>query len=252
MSTETFDIDSMPRGGPNASWLDRRLQTDRLEYIDRDDVDHLKSKVLRTLERGGRIFGQNDMLARLALDEVAGVAQPKILELGAGHGGLSRALLKLHPTAEVTVTDVEPTWVDAIAASDLGSHPRVTVREMDATAIDASDGYYDLIVFALAFHHLPPRSAARVVAEGTRAANKLLIIDLPRRRPALQVVWLGCYLPLAAVIPSVHDGIISTMRAYSPSAMRALARHADPAIRVELRRTPLSLRGRLQVVLAYR
>lgn len=27
------DISSMPRGGPNASWLDRRLQTDRLEYL---------------------------------------------------------------------------------------------------------------------------------------------------------------------------------------------------------------------------
>ncbi len=41
MATEIFDIDSMPRGGPDASWLDRRLQTDRLEYLDRDDVDDL-------------------------------------------------------------------------------------------------------------------------------------------------------------------------------------------------------------------
>jgi len=31
MTTEIFDIDSMPRGGPEASWLDRRLQNDRLE-----------------------------------------------------------------------------------------------------------------------------------------------------------------------------------------------------------------------------
>jgi hypothetical protein len=28
----------MPRGGPNASWLDRRLQTDALEYTDRYDI----------------------------------------------------------------------------------------------------------------------------------------------------------------------------------------------------------------------
>src|SRR5258705_11886201 len=34
-----IDIDRMPRGGPDASWVDRRLQTDRLEYLDRDDVD---------------------------------------------------------------------------------------------------------------------------------------------------------------------------------------------------------------------
>jgi methyltransferase family protein len=96
----------------------------------------------------------------------------------------------MHPTAQVTVTDIEPTSVAAIAAGDLGSHPRATVREMDATAIDAPDGYYDLAVFALSFHHLPPRPAARVFAEGTRAADKLLIIDFPRWRSPLQAVRL--------------------------------------------------------------
>ena len=40
MATPTIvDIDRMPRGGPDASCLDRLLQTDRLEYLDRDDVD---------------------------------------------------------------------------------------------------------------------------------------------------------------------------------------------------------------------
>jgi ubiquinone/menaquinone biosynthesis C-methylase UbiE len=196
MATQIFDIDSMPRGGPDASWLDRRLQTDRLEYLDRDDVDHLKRRVLRALDRAGRIFGQNSTYARIALDEVADVPNPKILELGSGHGRLSRALLETHPTAQVTVTDIEPTSVAAIAAGDLGSHPRATVREMDASAIDAPDGYYDLAVFALSFHHLPPRPAARVFAEGTRAADKLLIIDFPRWRSPLQAVRLACFLPL--------------------------------------------------------
>jgi hypothetical protein len=41
-----IDIDRMP-GGPDASWVDRRLQTDRLEYLDRDDVDdRLKRQVV--------------------------------------------------------------------------------------------------------------------------------------------------------------------------------------------------------------
>jgi len=34
-----IDIDRMPGGGPDASRVDRRLQADRLEYLDRDDVD---------------------------------------------------------------------------------------------------------------------------------------------------------------------------------------------------------------------
>jgi SAM-dependent methyltransferase len=235
MATEIFDINSMPRGGPDASRLDRWLQTDRLEYLDRDDVADLKRRVVRSLDRGGRIFGWHKKFARIALDEVADVADPKILELGSGHGGLSRALLKMHPTAHVTVTDIEPASVAAIAAGDLGAHPRAVVREMDATAIDAPDGYYDLAVSALSFHHLPPALAARVFAEGTRAAGKLLIIDLRRPPSLLHILVLALRLPFIPVRPAAHDGFISSLRAYSPSALRALARHADPAITVDMR-----------------
>jgi 2-polyprenyl-3-methyl-5-hydroxy-6-metoxy-1,4-benzoquinol methylase len=236
----TRDIVNMPRGGPDASWLDRRLRTDRLEYLDRDDVDGLKQKVVEALDRGGnrRRFGVYERIARIALDEVAEVPAPKILELGAGLGGLSRKLLASHDTAEVTVTDVDPAFVAAVADSDIGSHPRATVREMDATAIDAPDGYYDLAIFALSLHHLPPERAALVFAEGTRAARKLLIVDLRRPPAPLHLVVLGAVLPLSGLVPLAHDGAISSLRAYSPSALCALARHADPAIGVEFRTRP--------------
>jgi len=154
---------------------------------------------------------------------------------GCGHGGLSRKLLENHPTAQVTVTDIDPTFVAAIAAGDLGSHPRAMVREMDATAIDAPDGYYDLAVFAFSLHHLPPALAARVFAEGTRAANKLLIIDTPRPPALLHLVMLAVMLPFVGLSPFVHDGFISQLRTYSPSALRALAYYADPAITVDFR-----------------
>jgi ubiquinone/menaquinone biosynthesis C-methylase UbiE len=230
-----INIDRMPRGGPDASWLDRRLQTDRLEYLDRDDVDDgVKRQVIRALERLGGLFKDHENFARLALDEVSEVPDPKILELGSGHGGLSRKLLEIHPTAQITVTDVDPTSVANIAAGDLGSHPRATVRVMDATAIDAPDGYFDLVVFAQSFHHLPPPLASRVFAEGTRVADKLLIIDLPRPPSVPHIAQLAAFLPLTAVHPFIHEGVISSLRAYSPSAMRALAGNADPTINVRL------------------
>jgi hypothetical protein len=142
MDSRISDIVSMPRGGPDASWLDKRLQTDRLEYLDRDDVDDLKRKVADSLDRGGRRrwFGVYEKCARIALDEVTDIPSPKILELGSGLGGLACRLLEKHPTAQVTVTDIDPTFVAAIAAAELGSNPRATVREMDATAIDARMG----------------------------------------------------------------------------------------------------------------
>ena len=230
------DIADMPRGGPNSSCLDRALWTDRLEYLDRDDVDpEVKRSVVRALERTGEWFGNHQKFGHLVLEEVADVPDPKILELGSGHGGLSAKVLEMHPTARLTVTDLEPASVAAIAAGGLGAHPRVVVREMDATAIDAADGEFDLAVFALSFHHLPPLAAAQVIAEGTRAAAKLLIIDLPRPPSPLHLLRLATMLPFAPFVPFVHDGVISSLRTYSPSALRALAAHADPSIELELR-----------------
>ncbi|MGV9801307.1 class I SAM-dependent methyltransferase [Mycobacterium sp. NPDC003449] len=249
MDAGTRDIVDMPRGGPDASWLSRRLQTGRLEYLDRDDVDELKRKVVHAIDRGGRRprFGTYQKYARMALDEVADLGSPRILELGCGLGGLSRALLELHRTAEVTVTDIDATFVADIAAGDLGRHPRATVQVIDATAIDAPDQHFDLALFALSLHHLPPESAARVFAEGTRAATKLLIIDVRRPSPPLHLAMLAAALPFTRVA-AIHDAVISGLRAYSPSALRALARHADPAISVEFR----SRRRGPTVLVAYR
>jgi ubiquinone/menaquinone biosynthesis C-methylase UbiE len=234
MTSSRVDIATMPRGGPNASCLDRALQTDRPEYLDRDDIDpEVKRSVVKALERTGEWFGHHEKFAHLALEEVADVPDPHLLELGSGHGGLSAKLLEMHPTARLTVTDVEPESVAAIAAGELGAHPRATVREMDATAIDAADGAFDLAVFALSFHHLPPLAASRVFAEGTRVAKKLLIIDMPRPPAPLHLLRLATMLPLAPLVPFVHDGVITSLRTYSPSALRALAAHAG--VEVELR-----------------
>lgn len=228
MTKQVADIADMPRGGPDASCLDRLLQTSRPEYLDRDDVDDkVKRGIVSTLDRVGSLFGEHKRNAELVLREVADVVDPKILELGAGHGALSRIVLDEHPTAQVTVSDVNPDSVALIAASELGRHPRATVRTIDATAIDAPDGSFDLAVFALSFHHLPPEHAARVLAEGTRVADRLLVIDLPRPPSLLHLAKLATFAPFVLWWPFAHDGFISSLRAYSPSALRALAAHAD-------------------------
>jgi ubiquinone/menaquinone biosynthesis C-methylase UbiE len=243
-----MDIETMPRGGFDASWLDRRLQTARPEYLDRDDVDdRIKRQVIGSLDWMGRVLGDHALFAERSLQLVADIPDPKILELGAGHGGLSRKLLEMHPTARVTVTDIDPSSVSNIASGDLGSHPRAVVRCMDATDIDAPDRCYDLAVFALSFHHLPPVQAARVLAEGTRAADKLLIFDMSRPPAPRHLIRLAAFFPFALVLPFAHDGLISSLRAYSPSGFRALAAHADPAITVEFSRL-----GRNQMVVAQR
>ncbi|MGB3482530.1 MAG: class I SAM-dependent methyltransferase [Mycobacterium sp.] len=235
MASGTEHIESMPRGGFDASCLDRLLQTDTLEYLDRDDVDDsVKRQIIGALDWTGRVFGNHRKFAEIALEQITDVPDPKILELGAGHGAVSSLLLENHPTAHVTVTDISTDSVATMAAGHLGADPRATVREMDATAIDAPDGAFDLALFALSFHHLSPRDAARVFAEGTRVATKLVIIDLPRPPAPVHVMQLAVMLPLAPFIPFVHDGVISSLRCYSPSALKSLAEYADPAIELTL------------------
>ena len=232
-SLNTADLAGMPRGGPQASWLDRLLQTDRPEYLDREDVDErVKHGVISTLERLGSLVGDHRRNARLVLEQVAGVADPAILELGAGHGALSRVLLEEHPTARVTVSDVDPGSVAAMTSSDLGRHPRADVRVIDATAVDAPDKTFDVAVFALSFHHLAPPMAARVLAEATRVADALVVIDLARPPSLLHLIRLATMAPLVPVWPFAHDGLISSLRAYSPSALRALAEHVGVHVEV--------------------
>lgn len=231
--SDVSELTDMPRGGPAASCLDRLLQTSREEYLDRADVDPaVKAGVIATLDRVGAIFGEHTRNVSLVLDELADVPDPRILELGAGHGALSRRLLEEHPTATVTVSDINPDSVAAMAASDLGSNPRAQVQAVDATAIDAPDGAYDLAVFALSFHHLAPPLAARVLAEATRVANRFMIIDMARPPAPLHLIRLATMAPFAPIWPFAHDGLISSLRTYSPSAFRELARHAGVEVDV--------------------
>jgi SAM-dependent methyltransferase len=231
----------MPRGGPDASWLDRRFETGELEYLDREDApDEVKQKVIGMLDRLGGVFKLHEKDARTALGVIQDIPHPRILELGAGHGKLSAKMLELHPTATVTVSDVDPTSVTNIAAGELGSNPRARTQVVDATAIDAEDDSYDLVVFAQAFHHLPPAVAYRAIAEATRVSKRLLVIDLGRRTPlgfmlfaALRPLLQLLALPSSSLRPLLHDGYISALRAYSPSALQALGRAADPAVRIE-------------------
>ncbi|QZH59720.1 class I SAM-dependent methyltransferase [Mycolicibacterium farcinogenes] len=237
-------VAEMPRGGPHASWLDRRLETTVPEYTDRADVsENTKRKVIEALDRYGRFYRQHQAHAHTALASVSDIPAPRILELGAGHGTLSANIVKRHPTATMTVSDVDPASVARIAASPLGSHPRVRAHRIDATAIAADDDSYDLAVMSLGFHHLPPATAATAIAEATRVAGRFLVIDIKRPAPLmhlLQMVSVPAFLlGLAAVtgpsraVPAIHDWMISSMRSYGRDGFVALGEAADPYMDVQ-------------------
>lgn len=240
-------IDAMPRGGPASSWLDRRLQTDVLEYLDRSDVpDETKQYVIAALDDMGTRNGTHEAIARKVIDLVRGIDRPRILELGAGHGRLSEQILRLHPTAELTVSDLDPHSVHKLATGPLGRDPRVTTKVVDATNISDPENSYDLVVFAYSFHHLPPSVAVKAIADATRVGTTFLVVDLIRwPAPILLLMPLALAAvigrrvrPLPAARAVIHDALISNLRAYSPTALTALGKAADPRMRVQLHPAP--------------
>jgi SAM-dependent methyltransferase len=231
----------MPRGGPHASWLDRLLQTSALEYTDRNDIpDSRKHKVVRALDVLGERTNQHVELAQLVAGVLAGVDNARVLELGAGHGRLSEKIIAAHPTATVTVSDVDPASVARIAASVVANNPRLSVKTVDATAIDEPDASYDLVVFVQAFHHLPPEMARLAITEATRVGRRFLVVDLKRKKPfallthpLVMPVFALLWLPWSTIPAAIHDAVISWLRAYSQSALTALGTAADPSMQVE-------------------
>ena len=187
------------------------------------------------MEWTGEFFGNTEKFAHIALDEVADVPDPKILELGSGHGGLSRKLLEWHPTAELTVTDVEPTrWRRSPRATSASIRGRRCARWTPPRSTPPT-GISTWRCSRCRFTICRRRWRRGCLPRAPAWPTKLLIIDLPRPPSPLHLLRLATMLPFAPVIPFVHDGVISSLRTYSPSALRALAAHADPAIDVQLR-----------------
>lgn len=237
----TMEIEHMPRGGYDASWLDRHLQTDVLEYTDRYDVpDELKQRVIDSLDRLGSVRGLHEKNAQMALSLVSGIEAPRILELGAGHGRLSEQIVRMHPAAQVTVSDLDPISVQNIASGTLGSNPRVRTKVIDASSISESDHSYDLVIFASSFHHLPPKVASQAIAEATRVGRKFVVIDI-KRPSTIPLALISAMSLLVGALASprskarafIHDGRISSLRSYSPTAFTSLGAAADPAMVTE-------------------
>lgn len=227
----TRPMADMPRGGPCAGWWDRLYETDRLEYLDRPETADKAQRVLRGLHRLQRLGGLYRIWGRWIQAEIAGLPEPRILELGAGSGGLAEHVLARHPTARWTASDISARTVQSLQAGPLGRHPRAETAVIDATGIDAETGSWDLAVFAFSLHHLPPTAVRAVLREGTRVASRLLIID-GWRNPACLVTGIPVGLLLGGGQPLLHDWVISARKFYSVDALHALASDCGEAVTI--------------------
>jgi tRNA (cmo5U34)-methyltransferase len=81
-----------------------------------------------------------------------GVEAARILDLGAGTGETARRVLNRHPSGLVTVLDVSPAMLE-LAQADLPSN-RIEQVIVGGIEQPLPSGVFDLVVSALAVHHL--------------------------------------------------------------------------------------------------
>jgi SAM-dependent methyltransferase len=198
-----------------------------------------------TLEWGGILRG----LAPVLSDFLERAGTRDVLDLGSGGGGpakiLAPLLRKRGWTGTITLTDLFPhaaLWSD-LAAKDASL--RFETASVDATAIpkELSQGRTRTIINVL--HHLPPPVARGVIEDAVRSRAPLFIAEGFERNPLrflpfapagvpalfatplfapsaraqrIALTWLS---PIALVC-SVWDGVVSTLRVYSEAELRAM------------------------------
>ena len=204
-----------------------------------DDPDISCDEMYRSLEDlrlVHRFWGSAGALERHLVGEIRRlrIANPVILDVGAGSGDVSRRLARAlaaagHP-ARVFASDVQ--WRHLLAGRRMEGTGFPSVCA-DAFALPLAEKSVDWIVSTLFFHHFSPADNARLLASFARVARRgFALLDLTRHLLPLGVVSIAGRLLFKTRV-SVLDGMSSVRQAYTLDEARRIARGAVPAARVE-------------------
>jgi tRNA (cmo5U34)-methyltransferase len=131
-------------------------------------------------EAGGRDLELRTLTSFLSLEPAAA---SRILELGAGHGLLTRIVLERFRLANITALDLNPTMIDAGRHRLASLGTRVEFRQWDLALSGwptEVDGPFDATISSLALHHLERQrksELARQIFQRLRPGGLFLNLD---------------------------------------------------------------------------
>lgn len=194
------------------------------ELLDTDAVPPVEvQRTLADLRRINRWFGGISTTRRMTEKVVArlGHASLTLLDVGAGSGDVSlTAARQLRPPAQVKVT-----LMDRIPAH-LPRNGAGTVAG-NALSLPFLDRSFDLVTCSLLIHHLERDEIVTFVNESLRVARVAVLLNDLRREPFHLALMYAGY-PLFSRV-TLHDGIASIRRAYTPQELTAILRDTNAA-----------------------
>ncbi|MBZ5511281.1 MAG: methyltransferase domain-containing protein [Acidobacteriia bacterium] len=199
------------------------------ELLDSDAATPAEvQQTLADLRRINRWFGGISTTRRMLEQVVARLGKRSsapteltLLDVGAGSGDVSlSAARQIRPPAQIRVT-----LMDRMPAH-LPRNGTGTVAG-DALALPFLDGSFDLVTCSLLIHHLEREQIVHFVNQALRVARVAVLLNDLRREP-LHLALMYAGYPLFARL-TLHDGIASVRRAYTPQELKSILGNTQAA-----------------------
>jgi len=147
----------------------------------RSEVDHFDALV----ERNGESWWGHGTAAgvvrlrrraRLVRRQLCAESNASLLEVAAGAGALTTALLGEYPQLRITATDVSSVSIRRLRQR-VSEYPNARAEVADATRLPYGDGTFDGVVANSALHHVDVRPALAELFRVLRPGGRLVVFE---------------------------------------------------------------------------
>jgi 2-polyprenyl-3-methyl-5-hydroxy-6-metoxy-1,4-benzoquinol methylase len=192
------------------------------EILDRPDVDpRLVTRSLGDVAKANALFGGTSAALKELDSAVAALPRSaSLLDVGTGIGDIPR-----EAATRLRGRGVSLTTFGLDSAEELAVASRNNVFASvcgDALQLPFATKSVDVVLCSQFLHHLLPDDAATMIREMNRVARvRVVISDLRRSWVAAGGLWIASFF-LRFHPVSRHDGVVSVMRGFTPSELRAI------------------------------
>jgi ubiquinone/menaquinone biosynthesis C-methylase UbiE len=208
-------------------------RSEEMEILDdeRHDPQELAAN-FRDIRRVNAFLGGRSIILRLLpglIDCTPAGQTVSVLDLATGcadiplavAGWAERRGIPIHITASDYLEDVL-----ALARTEVGDHPSITIARHDARSIHLPDKSFDIVLCSLSLHHFPDHEAVMVLKEMDRLSRYGFILnDLHRSRFGYVAAWAASRVTTRNRLTR-NDAPLSVKRAYTPDELSQLLREA--------------------------